>query len=235
MSECQNRSSREGELLVECDEEHFRIGLPKGRLLGRSVAVAESLGLRFGDRLTSVSDRLALRAFLLKAQDIARLVACDELDCGFVPDEWLREHFCSSACAASLVCVAKMRWTRRDLCFFGSAEARWPPVGGSRVATSFPGIAVDIANREWGIRLEPLELRGSVEAAVPILAEYGLDLVETGSTLRSNALTLLQPVYTALPVSLVCTKRVCTFVGKVVWEYVCRADAAGSDFAAETV
>lgn len=169
----------------------FVLGLPKGRLLQHSIAIAESLGIDFGCSLSCRSSDWPLSLLLLKAADIPRLVDCGTLDCGIAPAEWIDEYLGKKSMKAlSFARIEIAPWVNTRLCFFGSKGQDWPPPRGAQVATSFPKLAAS-ALAKMRISMRILSMTGSVEAVVPALTPYGFDLVETGETLRQNSLEIL--------------------------------------------
>ena len=64
-----------------------------------------------------------------------------------------------------------------------------------RVATKYPNIAKDHFYNKKNQTVEIIKLNGSIELAPIVgLSEVIVDIVETGSTLRENGLTILEEV-----------------------------------------
>ena len=64
-----------------------------------------------------------------------------------------------------------------------------------RVATKYPAIAKDYFYNKKHQTVEIIKLNGSIELAPIVgLSEVIVDIVETGSTLRENGLTVLEEV-----------------------------------------
>ena len=64
-----------------------------------------------------------------------------------------------------------------------------------RVATKYPNIAKDYFYNQKYQTVEIIKLNGSIELAPIVgLSEVIVDIVETGSTLRENGLTVLEDV-----------------------------------------
>lgn len=64
-----------------------------------------------------------------------------------------------------------------------------------RVATKYPNIARDFFYNQKNQNVEIIKLNGSIELAPIVgLSEVIVDIVETGSTLRENGLTVLEEV-----------------------------------------
>ena len=82
------------------------------------------------------------------------------------------------------------------LCIAGYAEGAASPVTRAtfRVATKYPRIARSFYDAK-GQTIEIIELHGSVELGPVIgLSDVILDIVESGSTLRANGLTVLETI-----------------------------------------
>ena len=64
-----------------------------------------------------------------------------------------------------------------------------------RVATKYPNIAKDYFYNQKNQTVELIKLNGSIELAPIVgLSEVIMDIVETGSTLRENGLSVLEEV-----------------------------------------
>lgn len=64
-----------------------------------------------------------------------------------------------------------------------------------RVATKYPGIAKDYFYNKKHQTVEIIKLNGSIELAPIVgLSEVIVDIVETGSTLKENGLTVLEEI-----------------------------------------
>ena len=82
---------------------------------------------------------------------------------------------------------------RCRLCIAGYAGKRQDSIGHAtfRVATKYPNIARSYYGAQ-GRTIEIIELHGSVELGPVIgLSDVILDVVETGSTLKANGLSIL--------------------------------------------
>ena len=71
----------------------------------------------------------------------------------------------------------------------------WSTAQRIRVATKYPNIAKDYFYNRKHQTVEMIKLNGSIELAPIVgLSEVIVDIVETGSTLRENGLTVLEEV-----------------------------------------
>ena len=177
----------------------LNIALPKGRLGNKVYRLLEVLGYRC-DELTDESSRklifenptCGVRYFLVKPSDVAIYVEKGAADIGVVGKDILLENdpdlyeLLDLGFGKCKMAVAAMN---------GFHEDTTRPL---RVATKFPHIArtyYDRLNRE----IEIIKLYGSIELA-PILgmADVIVDIVETGTTLRENGLSVYADI---VPVS----------------------------------
>jgi ATP phosphoribosyltransferase len=163
-----------------------RIAVPsKGRLREPTIELLQDAGLAPetpGDRALAFPCRNApVEALLVRADDIPEYVQDGVVDCGITGLDIVRE---SGANVRELLKLG-----------FGacSLEAAVPnesdlrtlaELEGARVATSFPKLA-----RELLPPVELVDVHGSVELAPRLgLADAIVDLVSSGSTLRTNGL-----------------------------------------------
>jgi ATP phosphoribosyltransferase len=167
----------------------IRVAIPsKGRLMDRTLALLAGAGYRVGDRrrdLFQIDPRNGVEFVFLRPVDIPVYVAGGELDAGVTGEDLVRER------GLDLKPRLRLGFGDSRLCV---AVAESSPVqtvadvAGLRVATSFPRLASELLPGPPAI----VELAGSVEASVRLgVADAVLDLVETGSTLRSAGLRIL--------------------------------------------
>ncbi len=168
------------------------IALPKGRLLDRFNEHLASRGITisFEDRKLIVEDDAhQLRGFLVKNTDlpvyvhhgIAGLGVCGEdvlYESGYDFFRLLRFSFGSTR-----MCLAARA---------GAGGRKKSDTSRLSVATKFTRFTRDYFQAR-GIPVEIIKLNGSVELAPLLgLAPYIVDLVETGSTLQANNLTIVE-------------------------------------------
>jgi ATP phosphoribosyltransferase len=177
----------------------LNIALPKGRLGNKVYRLLEVLGYRC-DELTDESSRklifenpeCGVRYFLVKPSDVAIYVEKGAADIGVVGKDILLEN---SPEIYELLDLGFGKCRMAVAAMNGFREDTTRPL---RVATKFPHIAktyYDSLNRE----IEIIKLYGSIELA-PILgmADVIVDIVETGTTLRENGLSVFADI---VPVS----------------------------------
>ena len=167
------------------------IALSKGRtvkslvpLLGRAGIDASALAR---DDRSLVRDAGSLRFLLLKPDDVPTYVEHGAADLGVCGRDVLRER------ESDLLVPLDLEIGRCRMIVAAPKGA--PPISDVvRVATKYPRTAAAyFASR--GVQAEVISLSGSVELAPPAgLADFIVDLVETGETLRQNGLEIVAEV-----------------------------------------
>lgn len=172
----------------------LNIALPKGRL-GKAVyklfetAGYGTDGMPETDRkLVYENEQAGVRYFLVKPADVATYVERGTADIGIAGSDVLAEQnpavyeLLDTGLGRCTIAVAAKNGFHDDLC---------APL---RVATKYPGIARDYFKRQ-NRQIELILLHGSIELA-PILglSDVIVDIVETGTTLRENDLSVLKVI-----------------------------------------
>ncbi len=172
------------------------IALAKGRLLGPSIELLESLGYDLKDVQDSrklVIDDLErhVRFLLAKPMDVPIYVEYGAADVGIVGQDALRES------ETSVYEPLVLGYGHCRLVVAGRPEfrdAEWKMLAGMRVATKYPRIARKYFAAR-GLSAEIIEVYGSVELAPGVgLADLIVDLTDSGRTLRENGLVELDEV-----------------------------------------
>lgn len=124
--------------------------------------------------------------FYLRPRDIAIYVGSGTVDAGITGRDLLRD---SGSSAVEVIGLGFGRSTFRYAAPVGVVRSL-ADVAGRRVATSYPGlVAASLA--EAGVRADVVRLDGAVETAITLgVADVIADVVETGSTLRSQGLAV---------------------------------------------
>ena len=171
------------------------IALAKGRLLGPSIKIFESLGYD----LTEARDSRKLviasngaRFILAKPMDVPIYVEYGAADVGIVGQDALRESgvnvyepLALGYGACRLVVAGKVE----------SRNAEWKMLAGLRVATKYPRVTKQYFSAR-GLSAEIIEVYGSVELAPMVgLADLIVDVVDTGRTLQENGLVELDEIF----------------------------------------
>ncbi len=169
--------------------------LAKGRLAEQAFTLLEQLGIdcsepRNPGRQLVLWDRKSnVRFILVKPSDVPTYVDHGVADIGVVGKDTLLES------GRPLYEVLDLTFGKCRLCIAGYANAQPSATRATfRVATKYPGIARSYYGAK-GRAIEIIELHGSVELGPVIgLSDVILDIVESGSTLKANGLSVLEEV-----------------------------------------
>jgi ATP phosphoribosyltransferase len=167
--------------------EPLRIAVPsKGRLREPAIELLHDAGLgpeTPGDRALAFPCRNApVEALLVRADDIPEYVQDGVVDCGITGLDIVRER---GADVIELVRLGFGACSLEAAVPTESAVQSLDDLRGARVATSCPRLARELLPGE----LELVDVHGSVELAPRLgLADAIVDLVSSGSTLRTNGL-----------------------------------------------
>jgi ATP phosphoribosyltransferase len=183
-------AARRGRLLARAEaapEERLRIAVPsKGRLREPAIELLHDAGLgpeTPGDRALAFPCRNApVEALLVRADDVPEYVQDGVVDCGITGLDIVRE---SGAQVVELLRLGFGACTLEAAVPTESAVESLDDLHGARVATSFPRLARELMPDS----IELVDVHGSVELAPRLgLADAIVDLVSSGSTLRTNGL-----------------------------------------------
>jgi ATP phosphoribosyltransferase len=181
------------------------IALAKGRLLGPSVQLLESLGYELEDvqdsrKLVIDDAERHVRFLLAKPMDVPIYVEYGAADVGIVGQDALRES------ETSVYEPLVLGYGHCRLVVAGKPEfrdAEWKMLAGMRVATKYPRIARKYFAAR-GLSAEIIEVYGSVELAPGVgLADLIVDVMDTGRTLSENGLVVLDEVFKSQAVLIV--------------------------------
>ena len=165
----------------------MRIAVPsKGRLREPSIELLHDAGLgpeTPGDRALAFPCRNApVEALLVRADDVPEYVQDGVVDCGITGLDIVRE---SGVAVRELVRLGYGACTLEAAVPAESSVQSLAELRGARVATSFPRLARELLPDP----IELVDVHGSVELAPRLgLADAIVDLVSSGSTLRTNGL-----------------------------------------------
>ncbi len=124
--------------------------------------------------------------FYLRPRDIAIYVGSGTVDAGITGRDLLRD---SGSTAVEVIGLGFGRSTFRYAAPTGAARSV-ADIAGRRVATSYPGL-VTASLADAGVQADVVRLDGAVETAITLgVADVIADVVETGSTLRSQGLAV---------------------------------------------
>ncbi|MGN0505776.1 MAG: ATP phosphoribosyltransferase [Lachnospiraceae bacterium] len=179
--------------------EYLTVALAKGRLATETLKILEAIGItceemkdKSSRKLIFVNEEQKLKFFLAKANDVPTYVEYGAADIGIVGKDTILEE------EKHIYEVMDLGIGRCRMCVAGPESARTLLEHGQliRVATKYPHIAKDYFFNKKHQTVEIIKLNGSIELAPIVgLSEVIVDIVETGSTLRENGLTVLEEIY----------------------------------------
>lgn len=177
---------------------YLTIALTKGRLANQTLKLFEKIGINAAEaedkntrKLIFQDDEFGIRYFLAKGPDVPTYVAYGAADIGVVGRDTILEE------GRQIYEVLDLGYGACRMCICGPESARKYLDSGDqiRVATKYPNIAKDYFLNRKHQTVEIIKLNGSIELAPIVgLSEVICDIVETGTTLRENGLTVLEEV-----------------------------------------
>ena len=177
---------------------YITFALAKGRLAKHTLSLLEQIGITCEEmkdektrKLIFVNEELGYRFFLSKATDVPTYVEMGAADIGVVGKDTILEA------GRKLYEVLDLNVGKCRMCVAGAESAREKLNDGSliRVASKYPRIAKDYFYNTKHQTVEIIKLNGSIELAPIVgLSEVICDIVETGTTLKENGLTVLEEV-----------------------------------------
>ncbi len=172
----------------------INIALPKGRLGEKVYRLFESSGYEFpgilenSRKLVFVNEALNMRCFWVKPFDVPVYVERGTADIGAAGKDILMERNPD---------VYELLDLKAGICRMSAASLNGFVDDNEktlRVATEFPNIAKNYYSG-LGRDIDIIELRGSLELAPVLgLSDVIVDIVETGTTLRENNLTVISDI-----------------------------------------
>ena len=179
-------------------ERFLTVALGKGRLAKQAMALFEQIGIPCEEmkvkgtrKLIFVNEEKKYRFFLAKGPDVPTYVEYGAADIGVVGRDTILEE------NRNIFEVLDLGFGKCRMCVCGpeSSKELLTQQKRIRVATKYPQIARDYFYNKKHQTVEIIKLTGSIELAPIVgLSEVIVDIVETGSTLRENGLTVLEEV-----------------------------------------
>ena len=177
---------------------YLTFALGKGRLAKKTLEMFEQIGITCEEmkdkdtrKLIFVNEELKLRFFLAKGPDVPTYVEYGAADIGIVGKDTILEE------GRNIYEVLDLGFGKCRMCICGPENAKELLNHHEliRVATKYPRIAKDYFYNKKHQTVEIIKLNGSIELA-PIVGVSVVicDIVETGSTLRENGLSVLEEV-----------------------------------------
>ena len=177
---------------------YLTFALGKGRLAKKTLEMFEQIGITCEEmkdkdtrKLIFVNEELKLRFFLAKGPDVPTYVEYGAADIGIVGKDTILVE------GRNIYEVLDLGFGKCRMCICGPENAKELLNHHEliRVATKYPRIAKDYFYNKKHQTVEIIKLNGSIELAPIVgLSEVICDIVETGSTLRENGLSVLEEV-----------------------------------------
>lgn len=176
----------------------INVALPKGRLGEKVYSMFQKAGLGCDEdiyksrRLVFENHNGNVRFFWVKPSDVPIYVQRGAADIGVAGKDILLEY------EPDVYEIADLDIGKCRMCVAGKKDSYLNPDRTLRVATKFVNIAAKYY-AEKSREIDIIKLNGSIELA-PILglSDVIVDIVETGTTLKENGLTVLE---TIVPIS----------------------------------
>ena len=180
------------------ENRYLTFALGKGRLAKQTLKLFEQIGITCEEikdpdtrKLIFVNEELKLKFFLAKGPDVPTYVEYGAADIGIVGKDTILEE------GRNIYDVLDVGFGKCRMCICGPENARdlLQHHEQIRVATKYPHIAKDYFYNKKHQTVEIIKLNGSIELAPIVgLSEVICDIVETGTTLKENGLTVLEEV-----------------------------------------
>lgn len=178
--------------------DYITIALTKGRLADQTMQLLEKAGYyceelrdKKSRKLIFVNEEQKLRFFLAKGPDVPTYVEYGAADLGVVGSDIILEE------NRRVYEVLDLGFGKCRMCVCGPEEARELLRHHEmiRVASKYPNIAREYFYNRKHQTVDIIKLNGSVELGPIVdLGDVIVDIVETGSTLKENGLTVLEEV-----------------------------------------
>jgi len=168
----------------------LKLALPKGRLFKETVSLLKEKGVLPEEVEEGRKLVLDLTLLLVKPSDVPVYIERGVADLGVCGMDVLMER------KPDLYRLLDLGVGYCRIAVAGKPESaeRYGRLTHLRVATKYPTIAKEFFTKK-GVKAEIYYLSGSVELAPLVgLAEFILDLVQTGRTLRENGLVVMEEV-----------------------------------------
>lgn len=179
-------------------ERYITFALGKGRLAKQTLEIFEKIGITCDEmkdketrKLIFTNEELKLKFFLAKGPDIPTYVEYGAADIGIVGKDTILEE------GRNIYEVLDLGFGKCKMCVCGPKSAKELLMHHEliRAATKYPKIAKDYFYNKKHQTVEIIKLNGSIELAPIVgLSEVIVDIVETGSTLKENGLSVLEEV-----------------------------------------
>ena len=180
------------------EDRYLTFALGKGRLATKTMELFESIGISCEEmkdkdsrKLIFVNEQQKMRFFLAKGPDVPTYVEYGAADIGVVGRDTILEE------NRNVYEVLDLGYGKCRMCVCGPASAAelLQHHERIRVATKYPNIAREYFYNKKHQTVDIIKLNGSVELGPIVeLSDVIVDIVETGSTLRENGLSVLEEI-----------------------------------------
>ena len=180
------------------NDRYLTFALTKGRLANKTLELLGKIGISCDEmldkdtrKLIFVNEELKLKFFLSKGPDVPTYVEYGVADIGVVGKDTIMEE------GRRAYEVLDLGFGKCRMCVCGPESAREKLSHHEMitVASKYPKIAKDYFNNQKFQTVDIIKLNGSVELGPIVgLSDVIVDIVETGSTLRENGLTVLEEI-----------------------------------------
>jgi len=177
---------------------YLTFALTKGRLADKTLERLEKIGItceemkdKASRKLIFVNEEQKLKFFLAKGPDVPTYVEHGAADIGVSGKDIIMEE------NRAIYEVLDLGFGKCRMCICGFPEAKELLSHHEmiKVATKYPRIARDYFQNIKHQTVDIIKLNGSIELAPIVgLSDVICDIVETGSTLKENGLTVLEEV-----------------------------------------
>lgn len=176
----------------------LKLGIPKGSLQESTIRIFKEAGydikVRERNYYPSVDDP-ELECMLIRAQEMARYVEGEQLDCGLTGLDWIKEN------RADVIEVCELTYAKQSF-----KPIKWvlavkedspytsvKDLEGKTIATEVVNLTTDYL-ASHGVKANVEFSWGTTEVKVPDLADAIVEITETGSSLRANDLKIIDTV-----------------------------------------
>ena len=183
---------------IKNTERYLTFALTKGRLAEKTLALLNKVGIDCSEmedkssrKLIFVNEEKKVRFFLAKGPDVPTYVEYGVADIGVVGKDTILEE------GRRAFEVLDLGFGKCRMCVCGPESVREKLEHHEmiRVASKYPEIARDYFHNVKHQTVDIIKLNGSVELGPIVgLSDVIVDIVETGSTLRENGLTVLEEI-----------------------------------------
>lgn len=177
---------------------YLTVALAKGRLASLSADIFLKIGLNCEEvkdkntrKLIFTDEENKMKFILVKASDVPTYVEYGAADIGVVGKDTLLEE------GRNLYEVLNLNFGKCRMCVCGLPEMKdkLDSLNNIRVATKYPNIARNYYQNIKKQSIEIIKLNGSIELAPLVgLSEVIVDIVESGTTLKENGLSVLTEI-----------------------------------------